>query len=115
MSTTRSRPASTSSASSLLQEVPGAFPTRIPVDDEEESAEQTAYATLSQAIHARRAEYVRPKHVRIKIGTWNVAAYKGPEKDVGSWFVEGKGVTEALAGLSVDNQDDLHREDVPDK
>lgn len=111
MSTTRSR-ASTSTASSLMQDVPGAFPMHNAVEDEEESAEQSGYATLSQGVHARRAEYVRPKHVRIKIGTWNLAASKGTEKDIGSWFIEGKGVTEALAGLSVNNQDDVHRDNV---
>ena len=30
--------------------------------------------------------------MRIKVGTWNVAALKGVEKDVGGWFVEGRGV-----------------------
>lgn len=97
-----------------MQDVPGAFPIRTPVEDEEENTEQTEYVTLSQAVHARRAEYVRPKHVRIKIGTWNVAAYKGTEKDVGSWFVEGKGVAEALTGLKIDNQDETQRKDAPD-
>ena len=98
-----------------MQDVPGAFPVRTPIEDEEYEAEHAAYTTLSQAVHARRSEFVRPKHVRIKIGTWNVAAYKGAEKDIGSWFVEGKGVTEALAGLSVDNQQELHGAHVPDK
>lgn len=97
-----------------MQDVPGAFPIRAPADDEEDEEEQTAYVTLSQAVHARRAEYVRPKPVRIKIGTWNVAAHKGTEKDVGGWFVGGQGVTESLTGMKVDHQDDVHRSDIPD-
>lgn len=74
------------------------------------SAQLDAPLSLSQAVHARRAEYVQPKQVRIKIGTWNVAGFKGTEKDVGGWFVEGKGVTEALAGLKVNG--DLDRTDL---
>ncbi|TKA68456.1 hypothetical protein B0A55_07717, partial [Friedmanniomyces simplex] len=105
MAGTRARPnstASTLSASSLMQDVPGAFPNpftaSLPLDEQNV---ESNYVSLSQAIHARRAEYVRPKHVRIKIGSWNVAAYKGAEKDVGGWFVQGKGVTEELDGLSL--------------
>ena len=97
-----------------MQDVPGAFPVRASADDEEDEEEQTTYVTLSQAVHARRAEYVRPKHVRIKIGTWNVAAHKGTEKDVGGWFVGGQGVTEALAGLKVDDANDVHGAEIPD-
>jgi hypothetical protein len=56
-------------------------------------------------VFARKAEYVREKHVRIKIGTWNVAACKGTEKDLGAWFVEGKGISERLSGLEVNDED----------
>jgi hypothetical protein len=52
-------------------------------------------------LYERRGEYTRPRNVRIKIGTWNVAGEKGTEKDIGAWFVEGKGVEESLAGLGV--------------
>ena len=97
-----------------MQDVPGAFPIRGLADEEEDGEEQAAYVTLSQAVHARRAEYVRPKHVRIKIGTWNVAAHKGTEKDVGGWFVGGQGVAEALAALNVDHPNDVHGENIPD-
>ncbi|KAK4570086.1 hypothetical protein LTR86_003056 [Recurvomyces mirabilis] len=109
MAGTRPRPASTSTASSLMQDVPGAFPDR---NSSDETA-QSDFVSLSQAIHARRAEYVRPKHVRIKVGSWNVAAYKGAEKDIGGWFVQGKGVTEALAGLKVTDQVQSHGSDTP--
>ncbi|KAK3717184.1 hypothetical protein LTR37_005893 [Vermiconidia calcicola] len=106
---TRPRPSSTTS--NLLQDVPGAYPVRTLT--EQESHDEATALTLSQAVHARRAEYVRPKHLRIKIGTWNIAACKGTEKDLGGWFVEGKGVTDALAGLKVSDQEDIHRNDVP--
>lgn len=98
MTGTRSRTA-TASSGSLMQDVPGAYPTRPSFEQDADS--YAAHLTLSQAVHARRAEYLRPRHVRIKIGTWNVAAHKGTEKDVGGWFVEGKGVAEKLAGLTV--------------
>lgn len=92
-----------------MQDVPGAYPPR------SESDEQSSPVSLSQAVYARRAEYVRPKHVRIKIGSWNVASHKGTEKDVGGWFVEGKGVAEALGGLSVQDQEQPHGKDVPEQ
>lgn len=105
----RPRPTSVSTSNSLMQDVPGSFPTPRPFDteelddaDEENESREITYQSLSSAIFARRAEYVRPKHVRIKIGTWNVAGLKGTEKDLRAWFVEGKGVAEELAGLKVD-------------
>ncbi|KAH6701942.1 Endonuclease/exonuclease/phosphatase [Leptodontidium sp. MPI-SDFR-AT-0119] len=57
--------------------------------------------SLSKAVHARRAEYTRPQKIRIKIGTWNVAACPGTEKDLGGWFVDGKGIDERLAGVKI--------------
>jgi len=39
--------------------------------------------------------------VRIKVGSWNTGAQKGTEQDIAKWFVKGKGVEEALAGLGV--------------
>lgn len=111
MTSTRARP--TSNASSLMQDVPGAYPVLANAADGDQ--DNVTPLTLSQAVHARRAEYVQPKHIRIKIGTWNVASTKGTEKDVGGWFIQGKGVTEALAGLTVDDQNKLHRHDVPEQ
>ncbi|KAK4980793.1 hypothetical protein LTR28_000965 [Elasticomyces elasticus] len=98
-SSTKSRPAS--DASSLMQDVPGAFPA---------SPVTSTYQSLSQAVHAKRAEYTRPKDVRIKVGSWNVASFKGTEKDIGGWFVEGKGVAEALAGLNLRSLDETHQD-----
>lgn len=91
-----------------MQDVPGGYP-------ETPSRQESTFQSVSQTVHARRAEYTRTKHVRIKIGTWNVAAFKGTEKDVGGWFVEGKGVTEALAGLRVNDQNEHHGSDIPDQ
>lgn len=48
--------------------------------------------SLHRAVYARRAEYTRPRRLRLKIGTWNVAACPGTDKDVASWFIDGKGV-----------------------
>ncbi|KAF1986082.1 DNase I-like protein [Aulographum hederae CBS 113979] len=87
-------PSLNSPTTSLEQQIPGAFP-------DQALARFSTQQSLSQAIYARRAEYTRPKRIRIKVGTWNVASFKGTEHDIGGWFVGGKGVTEALAGLSV--------------
>lgn len=106
MSSTQSRPSSISS--NLLQDVPGAFP------PESTSAEHTTFQSLSQAVHARRSEYTESKNIRIKVGTWNAAGFKGTEKDVGGWFVEGQGIAEALTGLQVSSQEEPHKDVIPD-
>ncbi|KAF2860898.1 DNase I-like protein, partial [Piedraia hortae CBS 480.64] len=54
---------------------------------------------LSQAVNARRAEYVRPSDIRIKVGSWNTASLKGTEKDLGSWFVDRRPVGLYVLGL----------------
>lgn len=108
MSTTRSRPGSTGSASSgFLQDVPGAFP-------QPSSPVASNSQSLSQAVYARRAEFTRPKRIKIKVGTWNTAAFKGTEKDVGGWFIDGKGVTEHLTGLRVSSPNEPHKDEIPD-
>ncbi|KAG6012522.1 hypothetical protein E4U54_007492 [Claviceps lovelessii] len=79
---------------------------------------QTTPQTLAQAVLARRSEYVRPHTVKVKIGTWNVAACPGTDKDLARWFVEGEGIDQHFAALdlsrnaavahnlSVSNEDD---------
>ena len=57
--------------------------------------------SLSKAMIARRSEYIRPQKIRIKIGSWNVAACPGTEKDLAGWFAEGKGIDKNLGGLRV--------------
>jgi inositol polyphosphate 5-phosphatase INPP5B/F len=57
--------------------------------------------SLSRAVHARRAEYTRPQKIKIKIGTWNVAACPGTERDLKGWFGERKGIERTLAGLEI--------------
>jgi phosphatidylinositol-bisphosphatase len=57
--------------------------------------------SLSRAVYERRAEYTRPRTIKIKVGSWNVAACKDVERDIGGWFVEGKGIDRRLAGLDV--------------
>ncbi|KAI1879014.1 hypothetical protein JX265_003191 [Neoarthrinium moseri] len=63
-----------------------------PVDVEHELTASSTHYSLSRAIHARKAEFVRPHRIRIKVGSWNVAACPGTDKDLASWFVEGKGL-----------------------
>ncbi|KAI9856290.1 MAG: hypothetical protein M1824_005505 [Vezdaea acicularis] len=64
--------------------------------------------SLARAVHSRQAEYVRPQRIRIKVGSWNVAALPGTEKDIGGWFVQGKGVSESLANLKVNSPEEPH-------
>jgi phosphatidylinositol-bisphosphatase len=58
--------------------------------------------SLSRAVHARKAEYTRPQKIKIKIGSWNVAACPGTERDLAGWFVEGKGIDKKLSGLNIE-------------
>ncbi|KAK0666878.1 putative inositol-1,4,5-trisphosphate 5-phosphatase 3 [Cercophora samala] len=48
--------------------------------------------SLSRAVYARRSEYTRRRRIRIKVGTWNVAACPGTDKDLARWFVDGEGL-----------------------
>lgn len=69
--------------------LPGAYP---PSPETQEANYSVAPQSLSAAVKARKDEYIRKKSMRIKVGTWNVAAINGTEKDLGAWFVGGKGV-----------------------
>ncbi|KAI1097251.1 DNase I-like protein [Jackrogersella minutella] len=68
------------------------------VTSEPEEIDEPAsnFYSLSRAVNARKSEYVKPHRIRIKVGTWNVAACPGTDKDLASWFVEGKGVEPQL-------------------
>ncbi|TKA22660.1 hypothetical protein B0A50_07669 [Salinomyces thailandicus] len=113
MSDHSARTSGTRTAGSLMQDVPGAYPARSTTSlarpgtgsDDDGTAGGSNQTSLSDALHARRAEYIRPKQIRIKVGSWNVAAFKGTVRDVGDWFVGGKGVTETLGGLSLHGND----------
>ena len=65
----------------------------------------SSHLSLSQAVHKRRAEYTRAQRVKVKVGTWNVAALSGTEKDIGAWFVDGRGVSEAFSGISLEDNE----------
>jgi hypothetical protein len=74
--------------------------------------------SLQQILYDRRAEYTRSRNVRIKVGSWNIASKKGTDQDVGAWFVKGKGVDKALAGLGVpepNRKEEKHKENVADQ
>lgn len=91
---------SAGSTERLEANIPGAFPAG--------NISQTTistHQTLSQSLYERRAEFTRLRDVRIKVGSWNVAAQKGTEQDVGAWFVGGKGVEASFAGLGVTDAD----------
>lgn len=62
-------------------------------------------SSLPQVLKSRKSEYLRQRSVRIKVGTWNVAAIPGTEEDVGTWFVQCRGICEQLSGLTVSNPD----------
>ncbi|KAL2146651.1 hypothetical protein VTI28DRAFT_3150 [Corynascus sepedonium] len=65
--------------------------------------------SLHSTAHARRSEYIRPHRIRIKVGTWNVAACPGTDKDLARWFVDGEGLDPAL-GSSKPSDDGVSAE-----
>ncbi|TPX12842.1 uncharacterized protein E0L32_006722 [Thyridium curvatum] len=67
--------------------------------------------SLHRAVHARRAEYIRPHRIRVKVGTWNVAAKPGTDKDLERWFVSGKGIDQRLASIDLSHNPAVIRED----
>ncbi|KAL0932724.1 phosphatase family protein [Colletotrichum truncatum] len=69
--------------------------------------------SLARAVYARRAEYVRPHRIRVKIGTWNVAACPGTDKDLASWFVDGYGLDASLSRLNVADNNTVETAPVP--
>ncbi len=96
-----SRPESIASPGPLARALPGVFP-----GEGAQPANISSQWSLAQAVHARRAEYTRTHQIRVKVGTWNVASFSGTEKDIGGWFVDGKGISEGLSSLSVSAEDD---------
>lgn len=78
--------------------IPGGFPCP---DIDGTSPTTSTQLSLASRVHERRSEFTRQHDVRIRVGSWNVAAFKGTELDLAGWFVRGKGVSEALSGLSV--------------
>ena len=68
---------------------------------EVEQPQSSTLQSLSRAVHARKADYTRPQKIKIKIGSWNVAACPGTERDLAGWFVQGKGIDKRLAGLQI--------------
>ena len=72
----------------------------------------SSHLSLSHAVHERRAEYTRPQQVKVKVGTWNVAALSGTEKDIGAWFVDGKITSEAFSGISLKDNEGEKAQDV---
>ncbi|KAF3396187.1 Type I inositol polyphosphate 5-phosphatase 8 [Penicillium rolfsii] len=78
---------------------PGAYPSEHASEDVENDNPGLDLQSLSRAVKARKADYTRRQTIRVKIGTWNVAAINGTERDIGKWFVQGQGICEELSGL----------------
>lgn len=98
------------SPSPRKQQTPGAFPS---ADDEPPSPTIISnQISLSQAVWERKAEYTTSHTTRIKVGTWNVAALSGTTKDLGAWFVDGKGVSKELSGTKFSAGDAANARDI---
>lgn len=84
-----------------IDTTPGAFPSTPSLAGSESPVVVSSQLSLSQAVHERRAEFTRSRRIKVKVGTWNVASLTGTERDIGGWFVDGKGVSGSLSGLSI--------------
>ena len=75
-----------------------------PVDVEQDLANGSNHYSLSRALLARKDEYVRRHRIRVKVGSWNVAACPGTDKDLAGWFVDGRGLDKAMTKLDLNDQ-----------
>ncbi|KAK6836785.1 hypothetical protein PG987_007280 [Apiospora arundinis] len=82
-----------------------------PVDVEQDLANGSTHYSLSRALLARKDEYVRRHRIRVKVGSWNVAACPGTDKDLAGWFVDGKGLDKAMTKLDIHDQGGKHGEE----
>lgn len=92
------------------QHTPGDFPS-----SDNEPPSPTIISTqisLSQAVWERKAEYTTSHTTRIKVGTWNVAAFSETTKDLGAWFVDAKGVSKELSGSTYSAGDAANARDI---
>ncbi|KAL8792391.1 MAG: hypothetical protein Q9195_005005 [Heterodermia aff. obscurata] len=96
-----------SPASPPIQTTPGAYPST-PGDPDAPTIVSTQ-SSLSQAVYQRRSEFTRSYTTKVKVGTWNVASLTGTEKDVGGWFVGGKGLSDTLNHLAIDQENGSER------
>ncbi|KAG5662518.1 hypothetical protein KAF25_004936 [Fusarium avenaceum] len=79
-----------------------------------EDPTSTTPQSLAKAVHARRAEFVRPHSLKVKIGTWNVAACTGTDKDLATWFTCGEGLDQQLTSLNLAQNSAVERDDKGD-
>ncbi|CVL09469.1 hypothetical protein FPRO04_04776 [Fusarium proliferatum] len=71
----------------------------------------TTPQSLAKAVHARRSEFVRPHSLKVKIGTWNVAACTGTDKDLATWFTDGEGLDQQLTSLNLSQNSAVETDD----
>ncbi|ROW05986.1 hypothetical protein VPNG_08440 [Cytospora leucostoma] len=70
--------------------------------------------SLGRAVYARRTEYTRTRRIKVKVGTWNVAACPGTDKDLASWFIDGEGIDTKLAGPDLSDNPAVETRDLGD-
>ncbi|KAI5458501.1 phosphatase family protein [Mariannaea sp. PMI_226] len=71
----------------------------------------TTPQSLAKAVYARREEYTRPHQIKVKIGTWNVAACPGTDGDLANWFTEGQGIDQDFATIDLSKNSSVERTD----
>lgn len=82
---------------------PGAYP---PSPYPASTPNESHVLSVADVLKARKDEYVRKKTIKVKVGTWNIAALPGTREDLGGWFAQGlgvKGTTQGMGGLKAGN------------
>ncbi|RMD42850.1 hypothetical protein DV735_g2257, partial [Chaetothyriales sp. CBS 134920] len=77
---------------------PGAFPADDASDQDTVVVEPSEPLSLPAAVWARRDEFTRKRTIKIKVGSWNVAAMRGTEKDLGLWEQHDSSSPQAAGG-----------------
>lgn len=59
---------------------------------EDEHTLNHPHQLLPKILRSRRKEFVEPRQIKIRVGTWNVASRSAEaQKDVGDWLLESEG------------------------
>ncbi|KAK2749823.1 hypothetical protein FQN57_005237 [Myotisia sp. PD_48] len=103
-----------SQPSEPIEETPGAFPES--PHSELESGVSSDLSSLSRAVRARKAAYIRQRRFRVRVGSWNVAALPGSTDDIRKWFAGGTVANISSSDLSAEDVDILQNlgSDTPD-
>lgn len=69
---------------------------------------------VAEALLDRQAEYVHTQQIKVKIGSWNVAAVSGTENELKNWFVHDDEITDYLGSLKLNAEGEKKESSTPE-